>query len=313
MGIDLPCRHIPVLTTEVVNHLLATPGGRYIDATVGCGGHALALLTSDDSIQLIGIDRDPEAIEVAKQRLANFGERVCFQQENFSLMTTIANDKGWETVDGILLDLGVSSLQIETPARGFSFQQDSRLDMRMNQQDRISAFDLLNTLSENDLVCILRQYGEEPRARKIAAAIIAARKIRPLTGTQEFADLIRRAVNATHTGYSPTIARCFQAIRIAVNRELSHLKNGLDAAVTLLHPGGRIVVISFHSLEDRMVKNKFRFEAARCVCPPDLPVCQCGKKVRLRVLTKKPVTAGVEELARNARSRPAKLRAAEKV
>ena len=306
--------HIPVLTNEVLYFLSPKLNGRYIDATVGCGGHALNLLTLNKSIQLLGIDRDPEAIDLARKRLSNFGPRVCFKQGNFSSMKVFAHKNGWQNVDGILMDLGMSSLHTEKALRGFSFQKNGPLDMRMNQNDKLTAFRLLNTLSERELSHILCQYGEEPKARKIAAAIVDAMKTPPkLQRTLELAELIKNAAGITGKGYSKTVARCFQAIRIAINEELVHLQKGLDAAIDLLKIGGRVVAISFHSLEDRIVKNTFRFEAAACTCPPGLPLCQCGKQVRVRPLTKKPVTAQKEEWSQNRKARSAKLRAAERV
>ena len=313
MDPEFPPTHTPVLVKEVSDLLSSTGGSRYIDATVGCGGHALVLLELNKSIQLLGIDRDPDAINIARKRLGNFAGRICLRQGNFALMKTFANEKGWGSVDGVLLDFGMSSLQMDDTSRGFSFQRDCALDMRMNQNDELTAFSVLQNVSEKDLRYILRQYGEEPKARRIASAITVARDKGPLTRSSELVDIIRKAANITRPGYSQTVARCFQALRIAVNDELNSIKKGLDAAIDLLHTGGRILTISFHSLEDRIVKNKFRFEAASCVCPPGLPVCRCKKKVRLRMLTKKPITAGKEECLRNSRSRPAKLRAAEKL
>ena len=305
--------HVPVLVDEVIHFLSLKPEGRYLDATIGCGGHALELLKADKTIHLLGIDRDREAVEQTRHRLSMFSQRVCLRLGNYSAMKTLANEIGWNSVDGILMDLGMSSLQTNKKSRGFSFQTNGPLDMRMNQSDTMTAHQLLHTISEKELTNLLRQFGEEPKARKIASGVITAVDAGRLQSTSQLAEVIRSAAGVTRGGYSKTVARCFQAIRIAINDELVHLKKGLDAAVDLLNVGGRMVVISFHSLEDRLVKNKFRFEAAKCICPPGLPICKCGKKARLRALTTKPVTPGTSELLKNRRARPAKLRAAEKL
>lgn len=261
---------------------------------------------------VLGIDRDQEALEAARSRLEEFGSRIHLVRGGFAAMRDYADDIGWEHVDGVLLDIGVSSMQLDTPSRGFSYRFDAPLDMRMDQRDPLTASMLLNTATLGELTEILRDFGEEPKARRIAKAIVAFREQRPIERTGQLVEIIESAVG--RKGTRRTIeARCFQAIRIAINDELDELEEALAEAVELLKPGGRIAVISFHSLEDRIVKQFFVQEAKECVCPPDFPVCRCDKVATLKIITRKPITASEEERSRNKRASSAKLRVAEKL
>ncbi|HID87122.1 MAG TPA: 16S rRNA (cytosine(1402)-N(4))-methyltransferase RsmH [Anaerolineae bacterium] len=298
--------HTPVLYQEVIAGLQPRPGGRYIDATVGGGGHARGLLEgSSPDGRLLGIDADPMAIALARQSLAEYGERVILVNGNFAHLKEIAASHGFCPVDGILLDLGLSSFQLERAERGFSFQLEGPLDMRYDPQQGRTAADLVNTLPEDQLADILWRYGEEPRARRIARAIVAHRPIRTTT---ELAEIVQRTVPRRRRIHPAT--RTFLALRIAVNEELDALARALPQAVELLAPGGRLAVISFHSLEDRIVKEFFRDQARGCICPPDVPVCVCHHQPTLEVLTKKPIRPSEAEVRRNPRSRSARLRLA---
>ncbi|OGV65167.1 MAG: 16S rRNA (cytosine(1402)-N(4))-methyltransferase [Lentisphaerae bacterium RIFOXYB12_FULL_65_16] len=303
--------HLPVMPKEVLDLLGVSRGGRFIDGTLGLGGHAELLLASSPEVQLLGIDRDGEAIRHARVRLERFGDRVRLVRGCYGDMAKFAAEQGWDHVDGILLDLGVCSGQIDEPGRGFSHRFDGPLDMRMDRRSPISAATLLNENSEEELGRILREYGEERHARRIARAAVERRQTKPWERTLEFAEMANRLGDRRRGGVPPA-TRCFQALRIAVNDELGQLQKALRIAVILLRQNGRVVVISFHSLEDRMVKHFFRAEAAACVCPPELPVCNCGKKVTLRVVTTKPVRPTDAEVAENRRAASARLRAAER-
>lgn len=298
--------HIPVLLQAVLSFLQVRPGGVYIDGTVGGGGHAAAILdASAPDGRLLGIDRDPTALEVARKRLAPYGARVTLRHGSFAELAHFAE---FAPADGVLLDLGLSSLQLADPTRGFSFSQDGPLDMRFDPTGGgPTAADLVNTLSLKELTDILYRYGEERQARRIAAAIVAAR---PIHRTSELAALIERTVG--RRGHIHPATRTFQALRIAVNRELEALEAALPQALDLLRPGGRLVVISFHSLEDRIVKQFLHRESRDCICPPEVPVCVCGHRARVRVLTPKPVRPDNAEVTANPRARSARLRAAEK-
>lgn len=298
--------HEPVLLEEVLAALAPRPGRRYIDGTVGSGGHARAVLDrSAPDGRLLGIDLDPFAVAQARRALTEYGDRLVLLQGNFAWIGEIARQHNFAPVDGILLDLGLSSLQLEAPERGFSFQADGPLDMRFDPRHGPSAADLVNGLPESELADIIYRYGEERRARRIARAIVEAR---PLRTTGELAHLVSRVVKRSR-GIHPA-TRTFQALRIAVNRELENLERALPAAVDLLAAGGILAVISFHSLEDRIVKRFFVEQAAGCVCPPELPVCTCGRVPRLRILTRKPIRPNAAEVERNPRSRSARLRVA---
>ncbi|NLZ62240.1 MAG: 16S rRNA (cytosine(1402)-N(4))-methyltransferase RsmH [Lentisphaerae bacterium] len=306
-------KHQPVMLSEAIEYLAANHGRRFIDGTVGAGGHSRLLLERLPECEVLGIDRDSEALQAATANLAQFGRRFQARQGRFAQMQNYAAALGWQRVDGVLLDLGVSSHQIDAPERGFSFRFDGPLDMRMDRSETRTAADLLNTLAESELVDILFRYGEERKARSIAREIVRRRSERPWTNTTELAELLNRVVGRAHQHGLPPATRTFQALRIALNQELEELQAGLQAALALTCPGARIVVISFHSLEDRIVKHFFRTEACSCICPPGVPECRCGKVQTLRVLTGKPLQATEEELALNSRSGCAKLRAAERL
>ncbi|MCM2358827.1 MAG: 16S rRNA (cytosine(1402)-N(4))-methyltransferase RsmH [Geobacteraceae bacterium] len=308
-------RHLSVLPAEVLRYLAPRPGGVYLDGTTGGGGHAALVLeaSSPDGI-LIGLDRDAQALAAARERLAPFGERARLFRKNFAELDALLAELGIAGIDGFLLDLGVSSYQLDTGERGFSFLQDAPLDMRMDTGSGETAAELVNGLSEQELTRIIREYGEERWAKRIAAFIVRARGEAPIETTLQLADLVKGAIprGAWEERLHPA-TRTFQAFRIAVNDELGSLERGLAAAFRLLKRGGRGVVISFHSLEDRIVKNTFRGLAQGCTCPRDFPRCVCGNTPQARVLTGKPVTAGEAELMENPRARSAKLRAIEKL
>ena len=307
--------HIPVLAGEGLEHLVFPERSslRLIDGTVGGGGHSALLLEKYPNLELLGIDRDDAALAKARERLAFAGGRVRLVRGNYSELAARAAEAGWEKVDGILLDIGVSSPQLDQPERGFSWRADGPLDMRMDRRSILTASRLLNTAPEAELERILREYGEVAKSRKLAAAIVTQRVIRPFAMTSDFVSLCDEVLGKSRPGQLPAPTLPFQALRIAVNDELGELERALPAAVKLLNRGGRIAVISFHSLEDRIVKNFFRDEAASCVCPPGLPVCVCGKVSTLKIITRKALTAGPDELERNRRSACAKLRVAEKI
>ena len=307
--------HVPVLAGEVLEHLVFPPKRvlRLIDGTVGGGGHSALLLEKYPNLELLGIDRDDAALEKAGETLRFAEERVRLVRGNYSELAAKAAEAGWEKVDGILLDIGVSSPQLDHPERGFSWRSEGPLDMRMDRRSILTASRLLNTASEAELERIFREYGEVAKSRKLAAAIVKQRVIRPFALTSDFVSLCDEVLGKSRPGQLPAPTLPFQALRIAVNDELGELERALPDAVKVLNRGGRIAVISFHSLEDRIVKNFFREEAASCVCPPGLPVCVCGKVSTLKIVTRKALTAGKAELEANRRSAPAKLRVAEKI
>ncbi len=303
--------HEPVLLQEVTIFLQPNrETGTLVDATVGLGGHAAALLERYPSVLLLAIDRDPQALEQARERLGRFGSRVTFIRGRHETLIDILKQSNIDTVSGVLADLGVSSMQLDDASRGFSFRHDAPLDMRMGPDSRTAA-ELVNSLGEQELATILRDYGEEPRARRIARAIVAAR---PMETTTQLAEVVRNVGRATarHRDIDPATLT-FQALRIAANEELVGLDRFIDDAVSVLEPAARIAVISFHSLEDRIVKRALRRLEGECTCPPGLPVCACGAKEVVKALTGRPVTASEEEVNRNPRSRSAKLRVAEKL
>jgi 16S rRNA (cytosine1402-N4)-methyltransferase len=308
-------RHVSVMPGEVLELLAPRSGGIYLDGTVGGGGHArLILEASSPDGRLIGLDQDPAALAAAAKVLASFGARVTLCRDSFAGLDRQLAALGIEQVDGILLDLGVSSHQLDTPERGFSFREDGPLDMRMNPAQPVSAADLLASEDAEALKRIFREYGEERWAGRIAREIVRTRDGAPLTTTRELAELICRAVPG---GYQPQrihpATRVFQALRIAVNAELEALQAGLAAALRSLRPGGRLVVISFHSLEDRLVKQTFRAAATTCVCPPRLPVCSCDRKAQVKILTTRGVRPAEAETIANPRARSAVLRAVERL
>ncbi len=307
--------HIPVLVAPVLEYLQPKSNGIYIDGTVGGGNHAYAILkASTPKGFLLGIDRDSEALNAAAEKLAEYKGRFALASGNYAQMQQIANQEGIAAVDGILLDIGVSSHQLDTPQRGFSYMQDAPLDMRMNQEEGISAAELVNTTGEEELANILYRYGEEKWAKRIAKFIVEERAKSEINTTYQLVDIIKKAVpkNAREKDQHPA-KRSFQALRIVVNQELAALETGLEAAVSLLKPGGVLAVISFHSLEDRIVKETFKLHATNCLCPPRTPICVCGHQADLKILTKKPVMAQATELEENPRSRSAMLRAAVKL
>jgi len=306
--------HVPVLVPDVVRLLLARPGGLLVDGTVGLGGHAEALLLADASVRVIGIDRDPHALARAGVRLARFRERIRLAHGNFADLSRVLAELGVGAVDGVLLDLGVSSLQLDDPARGFSLRADGPLDMRMDPTAGVSAAEWLAEASPREIERVLATYGEERYARRIAGAIASAVARGPVLSTGQLAEIVHRAVPGKYFAERIDPAtRTFQALRIVVNGELDALASGLQAGFAALTEGGVLAAISFHSLEDRMVKTFFRERAAACMCPPDLPECRCGKQVEAEILTRKPIIASAAETAANPRARSAKLRAARRV
>lgn len=300
------------MPTEVLASLQPRPGGLYLDGTVGGGGHArLILETSAPDGRLIGLDRDPEALRRAAEVLAPFGDRVILQHRNFSEATQVLTELGLEGVDGMLLDLGVSSFQLDTAERGFSFREEAPLDMRMDPTAGPTAAEVVNELEAKELIRIFREYGEERWAGRIARRIVKVRQEAPLHTTRQLAELVRQVVpGGTVPSRIHPATRVFQALRIFVNGELEHVAEGVNRGLDLLKPGGRLVVISFHSLEDRIVKRIFQQEAKGCICPPRLPVCSCGRVPRIDLLPRKGVRPGAAEVAANPRARSAVLRTA---
>lgn len=302
--------HEPVLLREAIEALQIQRGGRYIDCTINGGGHAAAILErSAPGGQLLGIDADPEAIEAAKERLKAFGKAVVLVNDNFRYLGDICSRFNFRPVHGILFDLGISSLQLETSGRGFSFQQDSPLDMRFSPRQRLTAADIVNTYSEHELASLIEKYGEERRGREIAKRIVESR---PLRTTFELVRVVEQVVGGVRGRIHPA-TKTFQALRIAVNQELENLELALGQALDLLVSGGRIVVISFHSLEDRIVKKFLRRESQGCLCPPTVPVCVCGHTPKLRLITKKAVRPSPAEIEVNPRSRSARMRVGERI
>jgi 16S rRNA (cytosine1402-N4)-methyltransferase len=305
--------HVPVLLAETASYLHPEDGKRYVDCTVGAGGHAKEILRlSAPSGRLLGMDADPEAAERAREALLPYGARATIVNENYANLLTILRAHNFAPVDGILLDLGLSSYQLDNAERGFSFQGDAPLDMRFDPRTGPTAADLVNTLAEDDLANLIYKYGEERRSRAVARAIVQERERRPIATTAQLAQLVGRVVRGRPGGIH-SATRTFQALRIAVNEELDAVETVLPQAVEALAPGGRLAVITFHSLEDRIVKHYLRAEAIGCICPPELPVCHCGRKPRVALVTKKPVVASPEEMSVNPRSRSAKLRVAERL
>ena len=306
--------HTSVLLEEVLDNLAIRPDGIYVDGTLGGGGHSFHILERlTEGGRLIGIDQDTDAIAAAGERLACYGDAVTIVHDNYEHMAEVLCDLGIREVNGILLDLGVSSYQLDNPERGFTYRTDAPLDMRMDRSSALSARDIVNTYPEEELVRILREYGEERCAARIAANIVRERKKKPLETTGELSSIVRASMPAKmrEKGGNPD-KRTFQAIRIACNRELDVLRDSLDTMIDLLAPGGRLCVITFHSLEDRIVKNAFRRNENPCTCPPEFPVCVCGKKSKGKVITRKAIAPGAEELRTNRRSASAKLRVFEK-
>ena len=311
--------HVSVLLEATLDGLHVVAGGRYIDGTLGAGGHAAAILerSAPDGL-LLGLDVDPTALALAGARLAPFGNRAVLVHANAGDLASVARARGFAPADGVLLDLGVSSMQLDTAERGFSFQADAPLDMRMDPTDtsRPTAADLVNRLPEGDLADLIYQYGEERGSRRIARRIVAERAHSPITTTGRLAAIVQSALGGRPTGPKGRIhpaTQTFQALRIAVNQELDVLPQALEGALDILRPGGRLAVIAFHSLEDRLVKQFIAQEVKGCICPPELPVCQCGRSPRLKTVSRGAIQATEAEQAANPRARSARLRVAERI
>lgn len=305
--------HRSVLLHEAVEALAVRPDGIYLDGTLGGAGHSLEIARRLETGRLIGVDRDPTALRAAAERLQAYADRVTLVHSNFRQIDAILDELHIDRVDGMLFDLGVSSPQLDDGARGFSYMADAPLDMRMNPNDRLTAYEVVNDWSREELRRILYEYGEERYAPQIAAAIERRRAERPVQTTLELVEIIKSAMprQALREKQHPA-KRSFQAIRIAVNDELNAVSEAMQAAIPRLKQGGRLAVITFHSLEDRIVKNAMQQAAKGCICPPEFPVCVCGRTPQIQILTRKPITAGAEELEENPRARSAKLRVAEK-
>ncbi|MCB5224370.1 MAG: 16S rRNA (cytosine(1402)-N(4))-methyltransferase RsmH [Candidatus Cloacimonadaceae bacterium] len=305
--------HVPVMLDECVEFLQPRDGGVYVDATLGGGGHSLGLLTKNPNIRVYGFDQDENALAQAREKLAGFADRVEFIRANFSRMRTELALRRVKNIDGVIFDLGVSSHQLDTSERGFSFDGDAPLDMRMDSSLNYCAKDAVNELGKAELSRIFKEYGEELNAGRIAAKIVSQRVNKPLQSTSDLVKTIESVVGKGSRESLKSKARIFQALRIYVNRELEVLEPALRDAINLLSPGGRIAVLSYHSLEDRIVKNVFREARDGCVCPPEAMDCVCGKRKQVILICKKPLEAGEEEILNNIRSRSAKLRVAEKI
>ncbi len=305
--------HISVLYRESIEALSPRDGASYIDCTTGAGGHAEGILeAAGPGARLLGLDADPDALAIARQRLARFGDRVTLVNVNFRTLAETARENGFVPADGVLMDLGLSSMQLDRSPRGFSFQRDEPLDMRFDPRQTVTAADIVNGADELELRKILYEYGEESFAAAIARAIVRRRSTRRIETTKELAEVVARVMGPRRGG-KHSATKTFQALRIAVNEELQSLREALPQALGVLAKGGRLAVISFHSLEDRIVKEFMRQEASPCICPPGLPVCVCGKRPTVRLISRKPIVPGAEEIDRNPRARSAKLRVAEKI
>lgn len=306
--------HKSVLLHETIDSLNIKADGIYVDGTLGGGGHAFEVCRRlGDGGKLIGIDQDGDAIAAATERLKEFPGRTVIVRNNYENIAEVLRDLGIEKVDGIYLDLGVSSYQLDTADRGFTYREDAALDMRMDQRNPVTAADIVNTYSESDLYRMIRDYGEDKFAKNIAKHIVKAREEKYIATTGELTEIIKRAIPAKirATGGHPA-KQTFQAIRIELNRELDVLNRSIDTMIDLLNPGGRLSIITFHSLEDRIVKTRFRNNENPCICPPDFPVCVCGRTSKGKVITRKPIVPGKEELEENSRSKSAKLRVFER-
>lgn len=307
-------KHKSVLLDETIESLNIKPNGIYVDGTLGGGGHSYEIAKRlTDGGRLIGIDQDEDAIRAAKERLSEFADRVTIVRDNYCNMPKVLDELGISKVDGILLDIGVSSYQLDEAERGFTYKQDAPLDMRMDQRQEMTAKDIVNGYSEEDLYRIIRDYGEDKFAKNIAKHIVQARQIKPVETTFELDEIIKAAIPMKFraTGGHPA-KKTFQAIRIELNRELEVLDESIDAMTDLLNDNGRLCIITFHSLEDRIVKTRFRKNENPCTCPPDFPVCVCGKKPKGKVITRKPIVPDKEELEENKRAKSSKLRVFER-
>lgn len=307
-------KHKSVLLDETIESLNIKPNGIYVDGTLGGGGHSYEIAKRlTDGGRLIGIDQDEDAIRAAKERLSEFADRVTIVRDNYCNMPKVLDELGISKVDGILLDIGVSSYQLDEAERGFTYKQDAPIDMRMDQRQEMTAKDIVNGYSEEDLYRIIRDYGEDKFAKNIAKHIVQARQIKPVETTFELDEIIKAAIPMKFraTGGHPA-KKTFQAIRIELNRELEVLDESIDAMTDLLNDNGRLCIITFHSLEDRIVKTRFRKNENPCTCPPDFPVCVCGKKPKGKVITRKPIVPDEEELEENKRAKSSKLRVFER-
>ena len=310
---EIECEyHIPVLYEETLDRLVTNPDGVYVDGTLGGGGHSEGIVKRlSDKGLLIAIDQDQNAIDFASKRLEKYGNKVKIFKSNFQEMDTVVYMAGFDKVDGIMMDIGVSSKQLDDPERGFSYKYNTRLDMRMDKSMPISAYEVVNEYEEEEISRVIYEYGEERYARKIARYIVANREEKPIETTGDLVAVIKKAIKG-HPKKHPA-KKTFQAIRIEVNKELEVLKNVIDKAVDLLNPGGRLAIITFHSLEDRIVKQKFRELSTDCICPPELLICQCNHKATVKRITRKPVIPNKNELDFNNRAHSSKLRVVEKL
>jgi 16S rRNA (cytosine1402-N4)-methyltransferase len=307
-------KHIPVMSSEVLEYLIPKEGVcKVVDCTLGYGGHSSLILQKNKELKLLGIDRDDNAINYAENVLKFALDRVKLIKGKFSEIADIMDGIAWKSADAVLLDIGVSSPQIDESERGFSHRFNGPLDMRMDRKSNKTAAQILNHASIEELVHIFRDFGEVKKPWKLAEAVVKRRQIKPWLGTKELAELCEKILFCPRKGGLPVPTLCFQALRIAVNDELRELEESLESVIEILNPGGRVAVISYHSLEDRIVKNIFKREATECLCPPGLPVCQCGHIPCLKVLTKKPLTASAAEIQINRRASSAKMRVAEKL
>ena len=309
----MPKQHESVLEREVLQNLNLGRDSLIVDGTLGDGGHAELVLKNTMGVRVLGIDRDFQAIERAEKRLASFRDRITLVHGNFSDIKTILKKSNVVNVDGLLLDLGVSSPQLDSPGRGFSFMRNGPLDMRMDSSQKTTAADLLVELSDEKLVSVIKEYGEERFSKRIVRAIRQAQKQATIKTTLQLSKIVSSVIHVSRQTKIHPATRTFQALRIAVNGELEHIKKALRDSVDILQESARIIVISFHSLEDRIVKNFFQSEEKGCICPPKIPICACGHKPRLKIVTRRPIAPAVEEVRRNSRASSAKLRVAERV
>ena len=302
--------HTPVMVEEVLAALQITPSGSYIDCTVGAGGHSLAILDAAPDARLLGLDLDAEAVSLSERRLERHRDRVTLVQGNFAEVDAIARKQGFDPAHGVLLDLGLSSVQVDVGGRGFSFRREARLDMRFDPTQTITAYEVVNEFPEDSLSEIISRLGEEPRARRLARAIVRSR---PIETTTELAEVVARALGRGARGRTHPATRTFPAIRMAANEEPDNLKRGLEATMRILGAGGRLVVISYHSLEDRLVKSTLRREASRCICPPGTPVCMCGHTPSIKLINRRVIKPTAAEVRANPRGRSARMRVAERI
>lgn len=306
------CEHVPVMVKEAVEWLACSPGETFVDCTVGLGGHSAAILERiQPSGNLVAIDSDADSLKEARERLSRWKENVTFVRDNFRNLAEILKQVGVEQVKGILFDLGMSSAQVGTPSRGFSFCQDGPLDMRFDRRQSLTAAEIVNRYPEKEIVNIIREFGEERSARRIAAAIVRGREKSGFDSTTELAGIVAEVLGPRRSAIHPA-TRTFQALRIAVNQEMGALQVALPQAIMALKPGGRLVVLSYHSLEDRIVKETFREFQKGCICPPTFPVCRCGRSPEVEILTRKPITPSPGQVRDNPRSRSARMRVCER-